>query len=78
MHASCKEKILWLTHSVVKGTLLKKRELEKCNMGSVNLEKNLEYLKIRESLLSDNLTEYYLCKGISSPPRKILHKHKIK
>ena len=33
-------------------------------MTSVNLEKTLEYLKIQESLRSENLTEYYLCKGI--------------
>ena len=30
----------------------------------VNLGKNLEYLKTQESLRSENLTEYYLCKGI--------------
>ena len=33
-------------------------------MTSVNLEKNLEYFKIQESLRSENLTKYYLCKGI--------------
>ena len=33
-------------------------------MMSVNLEKSLEHLKIQESLRSENLTEYYLCKGI--------------
>ena len=29
-----------------------------------NLENNLEYHRIQESLLSANLTEYNLCKGI--------------
>ena len=29
-------------------------------MTSVNLEKTLEYFKIQESVLSENLTEYYL------------------
>ena len=33
-------------------------------MTSVNLEKFLEYLKIQKSLRSENLTKYYLCKGI--------------
>ena len=33
-------------------------------MTSVNLEKTLEYLKIQESLRSENLTEYCLSKGI--------------
>ena len=33
-------------------------------MTSVKLGKTLEYLKIQESLPSENLTEYYLCKGI--------------
>ena len=33
-------------------------------MMSVILGKTLEYLKIRESLLSENLTEHYLCEGI--------------
>ena len=33
-------------------------------MTSVNLEKTLKYLKIQESLRSENLTEYCLCKGI--------------
>ena len=31
---------------------------------SVNLGKTFEYLKIQESIRSENLTEYYLCKGI--------------
>ena len=30
----------------------------------LNLEKTLEYFKIQESLRSENLTKYYLCKGI--------------
>ena len=33
-------------------------------MTSVNLEKTLEYPKIQESLRPENLTEYYLCKGM--------------
>ena len=33
-------------------------------MTSFSLEKTLEYLKIQESLRSENLTECYLCKGI--------------
>ena len=33
-------------------------------MTSINLEKSLEYLKIQESLRSENLTEYYLCKWV--------------
>ena len=33
-------------------------------MTSVNLEKTLEYLKMQESLRSENLTEYYLGKSI--------------
>ena len=33
-------------------------------MTSVNLEKTLEYFKIQDSLPSENLTMYYLCKGI--------------
>ena len=33
-------------------------------MTSVNLEKILEYFKVQESLPSENLTKYYLCKGI--------------
>ena len=33
-------------------------------MTSVNLEKTLEYPKIQESLPTENLTEYYLCKRI--------------
>ena len=33
-------------------------------MKSANLEKTLKCLKIQESLRSENLTEYYLCKGI--------------
>ena len=50
-------------------------------MMSVNLEKTLKYLKIQESLRSENLTECYLCKVIFlcfSLLWKILHKHKIK
>ena len=35
-------------------------------MTSVNLGKTLEYLKIQESLRPENLTQYYLCKGIFS------------
>ena len=35
-------------------------------MTSIYLEKNLGYLKIEESLRSENLTEYCLCKGIFS------------
>ena len=30
----------------------------------VNIEKSLGYLNIQESLRSENLTEYCLCKGI--------------
>ena len=33
-------------------------------MMTVNLGKILEYLKIQESLRSNILTDYYLCKGI--------------
>ena len=33
-------------------------------MTSVNLEKTLQYFNIQESLNSENLTKYYLCKGI--------------
>ena len=33
-------------------------------MTSINLEMTLEYLKIQECLLSENLIEYCLCKGI--------------
>ena len=50
-------------------------------MTSVNLEKTLEYFKIQDSLPSENLTMYYLCKGIFlcfSLPRNILYKHKVK
>ena len=42
-----------------------KKKFEKCNMRSVNLEKTLEYLKIQEIVRSENLTAYYLCKGIT-------------
>ena len=42
-----------------------KKKFEKCNMRSVNLEKTLEYFKIQEILRSENLTAYYLCKGIT-------------
>ena len=39
----------------------------------------LKYLKIQESLRSEDLTEYYLCKGICfSLLRKTLYKHKVK
>ena len=31
-------------------------------MTSVNFKKTIEYLKIQESLRSENLTKYYLCK----------------
>ena len=34
---------------------LTKKQFEKWNMSSVNLEKTLEYLKIQESLRSENL-----------------------
>ena len=50
-------------------------------MASFNLEKALKYLRIKESLRSENLTEYYLYKEIFlcfSLPRKILYKHKVK
>ena len=51
-------------------------------MTSINLEKTLEYPKIQESLRSENLTEYYLCKGMFflcfSLSWKILYKHKVK
>ena len=33
-------------------------------MTSVNLEKALEYLQIQDGLRSENLTGYYICKGI--------------
>ena len=33
-------------------------------MTSVNLGKSLKYFKIQENLQSENLTEYYLCKGV--------------
>ena len=35
-----------------------------CDVTSINLGKTLAFLKIQESLRSENLTEYYLCKGI--------------
>ena len=50
-------------------------------MTSVNLEKTLEYLKIQESLRSENLKKYYLCKWIVlcfSIPWKILYNRKVK
>ena len=47
-----------------KPLLIKKTKFEKCDMTSVNLGKTLEYLKIQESLRSENLTEYHLCKKI--------------
>ena len=50
-------------------------------MMSVNLEKTFKYLKIQESLRSENLTGYYLCKVIFlcfSLLWKILYKHEIK
>ena len=42
----------------------KNNNFSKCDMTPVNLGKNLEYLKTQESLRSENLIEYYLCKGI--------------
>ena len=33
-------------------------------MTSVKLEETLKYFEIQESLRSENLTKYYLCKGI--------------
>ena len=44
--------------------LTKKKFFEKCDMMFVSLGKTLEYLKIQENLWSENLTEYYLWKGI--------------
>ena len=38
-----------------KATSDQKKEIEICNMTSVNLEKTLEYLKTQESLRSENL-----------------------
>ena len=58
-----------------------KTKIEKRDMASFNLEKALKYLRIEESLRSENLTEYYLYKEIFlcfSLPRKILYKHKVK
>ena len=49
----------------MKRQFLIKKKFEKCNMTSVNLGKTLEYLKTQESLRSENVTKYYLCKGIS-------------
>ena len=48
----------------MKRQFLPKKSFEKCDVTSVNLEKTLEYLKIQESLPSENLTEYYLRKRI--------------
>ena len=52
-----------------------------CDMTYVNLKKTIEYLKIVESLRSENLTEYHLCTVkeylyIFSLPRKVSYKHK--
>ena len=52
-----------------------------CDMMYVNLKKAIEYLKILESLRSENLTEYHLCTVteylyIFSLPRKVSCKHK--
>ena len=59
----------------------KKYDFKSAVLTSVNLEKTLEYLKIQESLRSENLTKYYLCKGLFScfsPPWKILCKYRVK
>ena len=54
----------------IKKTIFDKTFFEKVtsvnleNMTSVNLGKTFEYLKIQEGIRSENLTEYYLCKGI--------------
>ena len=54
-----------LTHIVnYEKTVFDKKKFEKCDMTSVNLEKTLEYIKIRESLRFENLIKYYLCEGI--------------
>ena len=41
-------------------------KFQKAKYDGINLEwsKTLEYLKIQESLQSENPTEYYLCKGL--------------
>ena len=63
----------------MKKQLLTKKWFKKCDMTSVNLEKTHEYLKIQESLRSENLTKYYrnifICFTL---PWKILYKHKVK
>ena len=48
----------------MKRQFLTKKKIEKSDMTFIKLEKTLEYSKIQESLLSENLTNYYLCKGI--------------
>ena len=48
----------------MKRHFLIKKQSGKSDMTSVNLEKFLEYLRIQKSLRSENLTKYYLCKGI--------------
>ena len=59
-----------------------KTQFEKCDMTSVNLEEILKYLKIKESLRSENLANYYLCKGIFLfvfiYPEIYYIKHKVK
>ena len=48
----------------MKRQFLTKKQFGKRDMTSVNFEKTLEYFKIQKSLWSENLTKYYLCKGI--------------
>ena len=55
---------LTYTANYEKAIFDKKIWFQKCGMKSVNLEKTLEYLKIQESFWSENLTKYYLCKGL--------------
>ena len=40
------------------------KNIEKCDMTSVNLETTLEYIKIQESLCFENLIKYHSCIGI--------------
>ena len=40
------------------------KKIKTCNMRFVNLEETFKYLKIQEILRLENLTEYYLCKGM--------------
>ena len=57
-----------------------KKKKEKWDSTSVNLEKPLEYLKIQETLQSENLREHFLCQGLFlcfSLPWKMLDKHKV-